>query len=381
MKFSFFMMPVHHPSENPTLAFHRDIDLIPFVEDLDYDGFYIGEHHSGGWETMPAPEMALSMAAARTGRIRLGTSVVNLPFHHPFHVAERIAFLDHLTRGRAVLGIGPSNLVTDKKLFRLGNDRLYPMLSEAADIIVRLLEAGDPISHHGEFWRFEGMRLQLRSYQQPRLPLALPTSGSAQNLDLAARHGMELWTPCGRNRPGGGNFAALWDEFETACARHGRKADRIGWSLVTSFYLAETREEAWADVETGILRETEYFASIGLKRLYEAYPGQPVREFTARSCADRRDWCIGTPDDAVKWIEDKLQENGPFGGVMLTTHDWARSDKLKRSLELFARYVMPKFRGSNATYHDEWERIGRAVSEDGEVSIAVDGKPSNLAAG
>ena len=95
MKFSFFMMPTHHPSENPTLAFHRDIDLIPYAESLGYDSFHIGEHHSGGWETMPSPEMALSMAAAKTGRIRLGTSVVNLPFHHPFHVAERIAFLDY----------------------------------------------------------------------------------------------------------------------------------------------------------------------------------------------------------------------------------------------------------------------------------------------
>ena len=66
MKFSFFMMPTHHPSENPTLAFHRDIDLIPYVESLGYDSFHIGEHHSGGWETMPSPEMALSMAAAKT---------------------------------------------------------------------------------------------------------------------------------------------------------------------------------------------------------------------------------------------------------------------------------------------------------------------------
>ncbi len=381
MRFSFFMMPVHHPSENPTLAFHRDIDLISRAEELDYDGFFIGEHHSGGWETMPAPEMALAMAAARTGRIRLGTSVINLPFHHPFHVAERIAFLDHLTRGRAVLGIGPSNLATDKKLFRLGNDRLYPMLNEAADVIVRLLESEEPFDHDGEFWRFEGMRLQLRSYQRPRLPLALPTSGSPGNLDLAARHDMELWTPCGRNRPGGGSFSGLWRNFEDACERHGRKADRGRWSLVTSFHLAETRDEAWKDAEAGILRETEYFASVGLKPLYEAYPGQPVSEFTPQSCADRRDWCIGTPDDAVRWIEDKIAENGPFGGVMLTAHEWASADRTRRSLELFARYVMPRFRGHGSAHEDEWRRLRSDVAEHGEVPIGAEGRPSNLSGG
>src|SRR4051812_37216857 len=113
MKFSFFMMPIHHPSESPALAFQRDIGFIHQADALGFDEFMIGEHHSGGWETMPVPEMALAMAAATAKRIRLGTSVVNLPYHHPFQVAERIAFLDHLTEGRAILGIGPSVLATD----------------------------------------------------------------------------------------------------------------------------------------------------------------------------------------------------------------------------------------------------------------------------
>jgi len=164
MKFSFFMMPVHHPSENPALAFERDISFIHLADELDFDEFMIGEHHSGGWETMPQPEMALSMAAAKAHRIRLGTSVVNLPFHHPFHVAERIAFLDHLTRGRAILGIGPSNLVTDKRLFSIAQDTLYPMMKESVDLIVKFLESADPFDHEGEFWSFRDMRLQLRSY-------------------------------------------------------------------------------------------------------------------------------------------------------------------------------------------------------------------------
>ena len=334
MKFSFFMMPTHHPSKNPTLAFHRDIDLIPYVESLGYDSFHIGEHHSGGWETMPSPEMALSIAAAKTGRIRLGTSVINLSFHHPFQVAERIAFLDHLTYGQAILGIGPSSLVTDKKLFNIDSAKARRMMGEAADVIVRLLEADDPISHRGEFWQFDDMRLQLKSYQQPRLPLALPTTGGAESLDMAARHDMELWTPCGLNRPGDGVFTQFWDDFEEACGRHGKTANRGNWHLVSSFYLAESREEAWADVREGIMRETGYFLSIGFKPLYQSYADQPVSEITAESAVERRDWVIGTPDDAIAWIEKKIEQNGNFGGVMLTTHEWAGSDKLKRSLEL-----------------------------------------------
>ena len=371
-------MPTHHPSENPTLAFHRDIDLIPFAESLGYDSFHIGEHHSGGWESIPSPEMALSMAAAKTGRIRLGTSVTNLPFHHPFQVAERIAFLDHLSYGRAILGIGPSSLVTDKKLFNIDSGRARRMMSEAADVIVRLLEADDPISHKGEFWQFDDMRLQLKSYQQPRLPLALPTTGGLESLDLAARHDMELWTPCGLNRPGGGVFTSLWSDFEKACGREGKTANRNCWHLVSSFYLAESREKAWADVREGLMRETGYFLSIGFKSLYQAYPDQPISEITAVSAAERRDWVIGTPDDAIAWIENKIEQNGQFGGVMLTTHEWAGSEKLRHSLELFARYVIPHFNSGRYNLKNEAEVLAEQFAEHGEVLFDAEYQKSNL---
>ncbi len=380
MKFSFFMMPLHHPSENPTLAFHRDIDLIPYVESLGYDAFYIGEHHSGGWETMPSPEMALSMAAAKTSRIRLGTSVVNLPFHHPYQVAERIAFLDHLSYGRATLGIGPSSLVTDKNLFKIDSAQGRRMMAESAEVIVRLLEADEPISHKGEFWQFDDMYLQCKSYQQPRLPLALPTTGGLENLDLAARHDMELWTPCGLNRPGEGVFTEFWSNFEAACEKNGKTADRSKWHLVTNFYLAETREQAWADVSEGIMRETGYFVSIGFRPLYEAYKGQPVEDFTPQSVVERRDWCVGTPDDAIAWIDKKIADNGDFGGIMLTTHEWAGSDKLRRSLELFARYVIPRFNAGRYNYENEARRLAEAAGSHAPVEFSGSGRKTGQAA-
>lgn len=199
MKFSFFMMPIHHPSENPSLAFQRDISFIHLADELGFDEFFIGEHHSGGWENMPVPEMALSMAAAKAHRIRLGTSVTLLPYHHPFQVAERIAFLDHLTKGRAILGIGPSTLVSDKRLFAIPESQNTAMMYESVEIIVRLLEAEEPISYQGEFWQFEDMRLQLRSYQQPRLQLAVATGGTPKTLDMVGRHGMQLWSNAGRH--------------------------------------------------------------------------------------------------------------------------------------------------------------------------------------
>ena len=93
------------------------------------------------------------------------------------------------------------------------------------------------------------------------------------------------------------------------------------------------QEEAWRDVEASIGRDMEYFVSIGLKGPYEAYPGQPANEITARSGADRRDWIIGTPDDAIEQIERMQAETGGFGGLMLTTHEWTGTEKVRRSMD------------------------------------------------
>jgi hypothetical protein len=121
----------------------------------------------------------------------------------------------------------------------------------------------------------------------------------------------------------------------------------------------------------------EYFFAIGLKAPYESYPGQPAQEITPRSGADRRDWIIGTPDDAITQIERLQTETGGFGGLMLTTHEWTGTEKVRKSLDLFARYVMPHFRGHTVTYRDEWGRIRQAVTEGG-VKIDGSGRLSNL---
>jgi alkanesulfonate monooxygenase SsuD/methylene tetrahydromethanopterin reductase-like flavin-dependent oxidoreductase (luciferase family) len=142
--------------------------------------------------------------------------------------------------------------------------------------------------------------------------------------------------------------------------------------------LADSKEEAWRDVEASIGRDMEYFAAIGLKVPYESYPGQPFSEITARSGADRRDWIIGTPDDAIKQIEHMQQETGGFGGLLLSTHEWTGTEKIRRSYELFARYVMPHFRGHTVGYQDEWRRIQDA-QPNGGVKLDGIGPLSNLA--
>ena len=88
-----------------------------------YDEALLGEHHSAGTELSASPEIMIATAAERTRHIKLGTGVISVSYHNPLWVAERIVLLDHLTRGRAMLGLGPGSLPTDGVMIGLHRAR------------------------------------------------------------------------------------------------------------------------------------------------------------------------------------------------------------------------------------------------------------------
>ncbi|MGD9472703.1 MAG: LLM class flavin-dependent oxidoreductase, partial [Novosphingobium sp.] len=113
MRFGAFIAP-HFPSdEHPSLAMEEDMDRVVLMEKLGFDEAWIGEHHSSGWEINGSPELFAAAVSQRTSRIKLGMGVVSLPYHNPFMVADRIRQLDHITRGRTILGMGPGSLPSD----------------------------------------------------------------------------------------------------------------------------------------------------------------------------------------------------------------------------------------------------------------------------
>lgn len=367
MKYAFFMMPLHLPTENPALAFQRDIDLINLADDLGYDEFFIGEHHSAGWETIASPEMILAKASASAATIKLGTAVTSLPFHHPFNVAERFVLLDHLTRGRAILGVGPCGLPTDIQTYNIPPGDLNAMMQESTDIIVKLLESEDPIDYEGRYWTLREMGLQLRSYQRPRLKLATASVGSERSLDFAAKYEMLIFSLAGGGPPNAIPLADIWGRVEKAAQKHGTTMTRDDWRIVTYVHLADTREQAWADVEENIVRDVhQYFYTINTPMGWLTTPDQDPSDLTAQEIVDKRRWIIGTPDDAIDAIQALIDETGGFGGLMISTHEWVAQQKINYSLELFARYVMPHFRGHSADLRRAWERT-KSDRTDGRI--------------
>jgi limonene 1,2-monooxygenase len=382
MKFGFFMMPSHSHKEDPTLSFERDLQLIEYAETLGFDEFWVGEHHSGGWETIPAPDIFLAAAATRTKRIRLGTAVINLSYHHPFHVAERMAFLDHLAYGRVMLGCGPGILAPDIQLFGLNPADLRPMMNESLDIILKLYREDGLVSYNGKYWQIKDMEIQVKPYQQPHLPIFLVSSGSGNSIRVAAERGLGVISGL-FTQPGAMDITQQWQVYEQTAQKARHPISRDDWRLSTNIYVADSMDEAMKDITEGVLSEAhQYFFNTGGKASYEAYPGQPAEEITVEQIIAKRNWIIGDPDYCVHRIKGLQEVTGGFGGLLMVTVEWTSTQKWYRSLELFARYVMPQFKGRLRGIQNSYQRmvednrLGRLpVARSG--AIRVDGGQSS----
>src|SRR5438046_3084604 len=159
LKFGIFMAPFHQLGEDPTLALDRDLELLQWLDYLGFDEAWIGEHHSAGWETIASPEVFIATAAERTKHIKLGTGVISLPYHHPLMVANRMILLDHLTKGRVMLGVGPGALVTDAVMLGIEPTRQREMMDESLGVILRLLTETKPVSHKSDWFELNDAAL------------------------------------------------------------------------------------------------------------------------------------------------------------------------------------------------------------------------------
>lgn len=341
LRFGIFMAPFHAAGENPTLALHRDLELIEWLDHLGYDEAWIGEHHSAGSEIIASPEIFIATAAERTRHIRLGTGVVSVSYHNPLWVAERIVLLDHLTRGRVMLGVGPGALPTDARMIGLEQSQTRELLEQGFDCIMALLTSEEPVTFRNERWDLREARLHLRPYSDPLFDVAVAAVASPSGPRLAGKHGVGLLSIGATQAAGFDALALHWDVMEERAATFGTTVDRSAWRLVGLVHCAETREQAYREVEFGIESWFRYFQDVA------AFPQMAVQGGNLREMIEFVNasgiGAIGTPEDCKAQIERlQAQSNGGFGAYLLLAHEWADREATRRSFELIARYVMPE---------------------------------------
>jgi limonene 1,2-monooxygenase len=370
LRFGIFLAPFHPAGENPTTALQRDLQLVQHLDDLGYDEAWIGEHHSAGSEIIASPEIFIAAAAERTRRIRLGTGVVSLSYHNPLWVAERIVLLDHLTRGRVMLGVGPGSLPTDSAMIGLNPTDTRELLEENLDIVMRLLRSDEPVTAATRTHRLIDARLHLRPYSDPLFDVAVAAVASPTGPRLAGRHGVGLLSiGATLTKEGFDALAHHWNVMEERAATFGTTVDRAAWRLVGLMHVAETREQAYRDVEHGIEQWFRYFQKVA------AFPQMAVEGGNVREMiefvSEAGIGAIGTPDDAAAQVQRLVDQSGGFGCMLLLAHEWANPQATRRSYELIAQHVMPRFQGQAQATLDAKARASETRSGHAEQQVAA----------
>jgi len=343
LRFGIFLAPFHPAGQNPTLAIERDLELIVRLDQLGYDEAWIGEHHSAGFEIIASPEVFIAAASQRTTHIRLGTGVSSLPYHHPLMLADRMVLLDHLTRGRVMLGVGPGALPSDAYMMGIDPARQREMMEESLEAMIALLTDDEPVNMETDWFTLKDARLQLRPYTHPCFEMGVAAQISPAGPRAAGRFGIALLSLGATTAGGFDVLGAHWETAEHRAAQFGTTVDRRRWRLVGPMHIRATEEQAQADVAYGLADWVKYFQEVA------ALPIAPNTDdhstildaMNASGIA-----VIGTPEMAIAQIQRLIDQSGGFGTYLFMAHDWADRQATLASYELFAREVMPVFQHS-----------------------------------
>ena len=369
MKFGAFLAPHHPIGEQPMLQLRSDLKFAQHLDELGFDEFWVGEHHSTGWEVIASPELFLAAAGERTHYIKLGTGVVSLPYHHPFNVAQRIVQLDHMTRGRVIFGSGPGALPSDAYMLGIDPMTQRDRQDEAIGVIKRLF-AGERFTHESDWFTLKDAALQLLPLQED-MPFAVASQVSPSGMTLAGKYGAGVISIGSLVKAGLMALPTQWSFAEDAAKKHGKTVDRANWRVLSTWHIAETREEARAQAGAGLQRWHNEYTVGTLMRPGAAAFSSPDEAVDQMAFADGAASVIGTPDDLVQSIRKLYEASGGFGTLIGFAHDWANRENTLRSWDLVARYVIPEVNKMLDTYRasreyvvqhrDSFERAGQAV--------------------
>ena len=355
MQVGFFTMPLHPPGSDITQTLDDDLHQIEVLDRLGYAEAWIGEHFTTVWENIPAPDMFIANALARTSDIKLGTGVTCMPNHNPFMIAHRIAQLDHMAKGRFQWGVGSGGFPGDFEVFGFdpqGNDHRQ-MTRDSIETILKIWDDPKPGVYEGKYWRFTipepvdefGLRFHVTPYQKPHPPIGV--AGVSPNSDTLILAGERGWIPMSINLVPARILSTHWEAVEKGAATTERTPDRRDWRIAREVYVAETSEQARREALEGVMRRDfeQYFLRLMPKLrmldLLKVDPDMPDSEVTVEYLVDNI-FVVGSPDEVTEKLSRLYDDVGGFGVLLAMGHEWQPYDQWVRSMELLATEVVPQ---------------------------------------
>jgi alkanesulfonate monooxygenase SsuD/methylene tetrahydromethanopterin reductase-like flavin-dependent oxidoreductase (luciferase family) len=355
MRYGYFMMPMHLPGSDLGVTLETDLAQVERLDALGFDEAWIGEHFTAEWENIPAPDIFIGAALQRTRRIMLGTGVSCLPNHNPFHLAHRIAMLDHLARGRFFWGIGSGGFPGDFEVAGIdpksGVQRQISL--DTVDAVLALWDDPRPGTYAMHSWSFTipepdpriRKHVYLKPYQRPHPPIAVAgVTEKSETLVLAGERG---WIPMSINFVTPRVLNSHWASIAAGATRAGRTPNRDEWRICRAVHVAETDEQARQEALDGALARDyrDYF--LRLLSLTRGLGGLKIEESMSDSEVTLEYlydhvWLVGSPETVARKVRALYESVGGFGGLLIGAIDWPDPRIWDRSMTLFATQVMPR---------------------------------------
>lgn len=356
MRHGYFMMPLHPPGSLLADTIEHDLAQVQRLEELGFEEAWIGEHFTAEWENIPSPELFIAAALQRTKRIKLGTGVTCLPNHNPFHLAHRIAQLDHMARGRFMWGVGSGGFIGDFQVLDIdpasGIQRKITV--DAVDTVLDLWSDPKPGTYASHSWKFTvptydpvvAKHVHVKPFQQPHPPIAV--AGVSEKSDTLVLAGQRGWIPMSINLVPTRVLKTHWEAYAEAAQKAGRTPDRSEWRIARTIHVADTNDRARREVLTGAVGRdfNDYFiplqtAGRGLRGMKED-PEMPDAGLTTEYMMDNV-FVVGDPATVAARLRKLHEDVGGFGTVLALAADWGADEAIwDRSMTLLATEVMPK---------------------------------------
>lgn len=355
IRLGMFVMPIHDPAKPLARCLDEDLELAVGCEELGFDEFWVGEHHSSTLENIVMPEIFIAKALGLTRRLRLGPAPVCLQYHHPVHVANRLAFLDHLSHGRLNVCFGPGAIPTDMEVYGIDPKDTAARVAEAIDMILAIWAGGPPYELAGKFWNVSlrkcldpemGLGALHKPLQKPHPPIAVPSiSRSSPGIHKAAARGFSLFS---HHMVSAEVLAEQWKNYRQGAASAGREATAADWRVARNVFVADSADEARRLARGNSLGQCiQYILELTRRGpglgMWKRNPDQPDADCNLDYFLDEV-LVVGDPGEVTRQLLDLRRRVGDFGTLVLVAHDWDDRGRWLRSLELFAREVVPELR-------------------------------------
>ncbi|HEV8227017.1 MAG TPA: LLM class flavin-dependent oxidoreductase [Methylomirabilota bacterium] len=348
--FYFFQAPPGYRHDD---IIRRELEQIEWTEELGFDEIWLTEHHFIDYGLSVDPAALASAAASRTRRIRIGLAAAILPFHHPLRLAEQMALVDIISDGRLDVGVGRGNRPAEFRGYRVPQEESRERFDEAVEIMQRAWTE-DRFSYDGRFFQVPEVSVIPKPLQRPHPPLyqVCVTKDGIENTALRGWPMLNsvLFGPVSQ-------LVGNRDIYVETLKKSGRSPQEIAdllsrWGVSRQIYVADSDEAARAEAKDAELWYQESFRRFVLPdRIEDAHPSLQPGFRAMEERLSRVTWeslvaetlAFGSPDTVARHIAE-MRDMG-VGQVMCWMNFGGLSqERVRRSMELFAREVMPRFR-------------------------------------